>query len=204
MSAVLVNGQPFSLESGRKTWGDAIDAVDAGAAAEGHVVTAVRFAGVDQPSFLDEDIQSLAVSDLGRVEIDTVPRQRLLRTTLGIAGHSLADIAGGARRAATAFRRGDDAGGHRQLGALIATIRTLLDLTLASAAAAEANLAELPCGDESAEGVLSATGVVLDTLAQHQRAGDWTALADALEGELAPSILDWRLVFDVLQEQGAA
>ncbi|MGE0463958.1 MAG: hypothetical protein AB7Q16_21535 [Vicinamibacterales bacterium] len=204
MSEFLVNGQPFSLESGRKTWGDALDAVETLAVAEGRVVTAVRFAGVDQPSFREAVIQPLAVSGLGRVEIETVPRQRLLRTTLGIAGHSLPEIAGGARQAATAFRRGDETGGHRQLGTLVATVRTLLDLTLVSAAAAGATLAELPCGEDSAEGVLSAAGVVLDTLAQHQRAGDWIALADALEYDLAPAILEWGLVFDALQERCAA
>jgi len=203
MSELLVNGQPFPLESGRKTWGDALAAVESRAVAEGRVVTAVRFAGVDQPSFRGPAIDPLEVSGLGRVEVETVPRQRLLRTTLGAAGLSLPEIASAACHAAAMFRRGDTAGGHRQLGALLATVRTLVDLTLVTATAAGTDLAELSCGTDSAAGILSAAGVVLDTLAQHQRAGDWVALADELEYELAPALLKWGIVFDVMQEQCA-
>lgn len=204
MSEVRVNDQRVQLEIGQKTWGDVLATVDGRAAAEGHVVTAVRFGGVDQPSFRDETVTAEAAAGAGVIEVETVPRARLVKTTLGTAGLSLHEIAGGASRAATAFRLGDTAEGHRQLGAVLATVRTLVELTLATAATANADLYDLSCGDESAANVLGATGVVLDTLAQYQRAQDWVALADELEYALAPSILSWSTVFVAIEERSAA
>lgn len=204
MSEYLVNGQPLPLESGRKTWAELLHGVDARAAAQGEVVTAVRFRGVDQPTFRGAGIDGTAITELGRIEIDTMPRARLLRMTLGTAGLSVPEVAAGACSAAAAFRRGDPADGHRRLSALLATVRTLVELTLASAAAAGTDLSELSCGPESAASLLGAASVVLDNLAQHQRAGDWVALADGLEYDLAPALLQWGVVFEVMQERCAA
>jgi len=204
MSDVLVNRQQLSQEIGQKTWGDVLAAIDARAAAEGHVVTAVRFGGVDQPSFRDPALSATGLAEARTIEVETVPRERLVRTTLGTAGLSLRDIAAGACRAAAAFRNADVADGHRQLGALLATVRTLVELTLATAAAANTDLSDLRCGDDTALGVLGSTGVVLDTLAHHQRAGDWVALADELEYALAPSLLGWDAVFEAIEERCAA
>lgn len=204
MSEVLVNAQSIEPETGPKTWAELLAAVEARAAAQGEVVTAVRFGGVDQPSFRAPALADRALASLGRVEIDTMPRTRLLSLTLGTAGRSLPDVAAGACQAAGAFRRGDDAEGHRQLSALLATIRTLVELTLASAAAAGTDLADLSCGTESASALLGSAGVVLDSLAQHQRAEDWVALADGLEYDLAPAILQWGVVFEAMQERCAA
>lgn len=204
MSEVLVNGRPIQPESGPKTWAALRNAVDRQAAACDEVVTAVRFRGVDQPSFRGADVDGLSLADLGPIEIETVPRMRLLRTTLGAASLSLADVAAGARGAAAAFRRGQVDDGTRQLSVLLATIRTLVELTLASAAAAGTTLEALPCGTDSAAGLMGSAGVVLDSLAQHQRVQDWVALADGLEYDLAPAILQWGVVFEVMQERCAA
>lgn len=204
MSELLVNERPFRLESGQKTWADVLATVDAQAAIEGHVVTAVRFGGVDQPSFRASSLLALAVLETGGIEVETVPRGRLLRTTLGAAGLSLPEIATGASHVARAFRRGDLAGAHQQLGTLLATVRTLVDLTLASAAAAGTGLHDLPCGAHTAAEILGATGLALDALAQHQVVEDWVALADELEYTLAPSLLAWSVVFEAMQERSAA
>ena len=204
MSELRVNKQPIPVESGQKTWADVLVTLDAQAEIKGHVVTAVRFGGVDQPSFRAASLQALAVPDTGGIEVETVPRGRLLRTTLGAAGSSLPEIAAGASHAASAFRRGDLAAAHQQLGTLLATVRTLVDLTLASAAAAGTGLHDLPCGAYTAAEILGATGLALDTLAQHQVVEDWVALADDLEYTLAPSLLAWSVVFEAMQDRSAA
>ncbi|MDH4065330.1 MAG: hypothetical protein OEW19_13100 [Acidobacteriota bacterium] len=203
MSEFLLNGQPIPVESGQKTWGELLRAVDAHVGAHDEVVTAVRFAHVDQPSFREADLHTRPVPELGRIEVDTMPRARLLRTTLGTAGLSLPEVAAAACRAATAFRHDDDTEGRRQLSALLATVHTLVELTLASAAVAGADLSELPCGAESASAIFGATGVVLDGLAQHQQSKDWSALADELEFGLAPALLRWGVIFEAMQERCA-
>jgi hypothetical protein len=200
MRHYLVNGQPNVPETGQKTWGDLLEALETHAEARGEAVTAVRFDGVDQPSYQRADLRSLALDRIDRIDVETVPRTRLLRSTLGTAGHSLPALAAGACRSAAAFRRGDAAEGHRQLSALLATVRTLVELTMATAAAAGADLAHLPCGGDTGAGVLGAVGVVLDELARSQREGDWVALADGLEYDLAPALLRWTVVFDAMRE----
>jgi hypothetical protein len=204
MAHLLVNGQPVPLETGQKTWRELLGSVDAEAASRAEAVTAVRFEGVDQPTFRDSDVGEAVLAGIARIEVETLPRQRLLRTTLGAAGQSLPAVASGACQAAAAFRRGSLDEGHQQLSVVLATLRTLVELTLASAAVAGADLSRLPCGAVTAAGVLSAVSGVLDTLAQSQRDHDWTALAEGLEFDLAPAVLQWGLVFDAMHEGWAA
>lgn len=204
MAQLLVNGQPTPLDSGLKTWGDVLQAVEAAADVRGDAVTAVRFGGVDQPTFRSAGRRATPIGQLSRVEVDTVPRVRLLRATLGTAGLSLPALASGACRAAACFRNGRLDEGHQHLTTVLATVRTLIELTLAAAAAGDTDLATLTCGDESAADVLGAVGAVMDTLAQAQRAGNWSEMADGLEFDLAPGLLQWGVVFDAMHERCAA
>ena len=204
MAEIVVNGRPMSLESGPKTWRDALAVVERDADARQEAVTAVRFAGVDQPSFRGVELADTLLAAIGLVECETVPRTRLLRTTLGTASLSLPTVAAGACQAATRFRRGDLDDGHCQLSDVLATIHTLVELTVATAAAAGADLNRLACGADTAAGVLGAVGVVLDQLAESQRAADWIAVADGLEYDLAPALLQWGVVFDAIDDRCAA
>jgi len=52
MSICAVIGQEDEALAGLKTWGQLLNALEQGVDAERAVVTAVRFGGVDQPSFL--------------------------------------------------------------------------------------------------------------------------------------------------------
>ena len=51
MITYAVNGLEYEALAGLKTWGQLLDALEQGVGTERVVVTAVRFAGVDQPSF---------------------------------------------------------------------------------------------------------------------------------------------------------
>ncbi len=204
MVQCLVNREPKTLNSGLKTWGYLLNRLDDECSVSRQTVTAVRFDGVDQPTFRDRSAANQALSGLDVVEIDMVDRTRLLRNTLGTAGNSLPMLAAGACRTASAFRGRDIADAHKQLTSLIDAIRTLTVLTVASATAAGAELEDLPCGPTSGAEVLGGVGVVLDTLAQWQTGRDWIAVADALEYDLAQAILSWGVVFDAMTDRCAA
>jgi hypothetical protein len=204
MSEVRVNGRAVHVDSARQTWGVLLCTLDGQAVEEGHVVTAVRFEGVDQPSFRDPEVRARALLGLGSIDVDTVPRSGLLLSTLGQAGLGLPTIAGGARQAAAAFRRGATAEGLDGLRRVIETVGTLVQLTLAAAAVAKTDLRNLCCGSGSGADILAATGIVLDTLAAHQRTSDWLALADDLEGTLVPALLGWNDVFDAMRDESVA
>jgi hypothetical protein len=51
---------------------------------------------------------------------------------------------------------------------------------------------------------MGSAGGVLESLARNQHAEDWVALADGLEYDLAPALLQWSVVFEAMQERCAA
>jgi hypothetical protein len=204
MFECAVNGEPKTFDSGLKTWGDLLDELDVDAAADRQAVTVVRFNGVDQPSFRRAELLAAPLASIGTLEIETVDRTQLLRATLGQAGHSLPVLAASACRAASAFRSADLKGANEQLVSLVEAVRTLTILTVASATAAGTELEELACGVGSGADVLGGVGVVLDTMSVSQSGRDWPAVADALENDLAPALLQWGVVFDAMHERCAA
>jgi hypothetical protein len=204
MLECLVNDQPRSLDSGLKTWGDVLSSLQPDLAEHQHAVTAVRFDGVDQPSFGSPELAGLPLGDLAQIEIETRDRRRVLKSTLGTAGSSLPQLAAAACRTASAFRSADLTGGHRQLAGLIECVRTLTLLTIASAAAGGTTLESLSCGSHNGAYYLGRVAVALDSVAQGQESRDWSALADALENDLAPSLLQWGVVFEAMDDRCAA
>jgi hypothetical protein len=204
MVRCLVNNTPRVVDSTQKTWSDVLATLDAEAAAAGLAVTAVRFDGVDQPTFRGHRIAHVALSAVEIIEVESLDPRRLLRSALGTARHSLAPLATGARRLAAVYRLPDIDSARTQLSVLVATIRTLTELTLASAAAAGTALTEVACQGESGADVLGAVGVALDALSQGHDASDWMAVAGVLEHDLAPALLRWEVVFDAMQDGCAA
>jgi hypothetical protein len=204
MPECLLNNQLRSLDSGQKTWGELLSSIESDLAPTCQIVTAVRFDGVDQPSFSASDQRDLPVTHVRRIEVESLDQRRFLRSTIQAAGESLPTLAAAACRAAVAFRGTDLDLAHRQLLTLVECVRTLTLLTMASATAAGADLDTLSCGSSCGADLLGGVGVTLNTLAQSQRDHDWTALADALEHDVAPSLLRWSVVFDAMHDQVAA
>ncbi len=204
MREYLLNHQQKAVDFRVKSWGDLLDVLDDQCAEGLTTVTAVRFGGVDQPSFRATNLALQPLAVLGCIEIETSDRTRLLLGTLGTATQSLPGLAAAACRTANAFRGSDMVAANAQLTAMVEAIRTLTMLTAASATAAGTTLEDLPCGANRATDVLAAVGVVLDTLAQWQQGHDWIAVADALEYDLAPALLEWGAIFDAMHERCAA
>lgn len=204
MVRCLVNNTPKVVDSALKTWGPLLAALELEASAGGLTVTAVRFDGVDQPTFRAATLVRVPLAAVETIEVECIDRTRLLRSVLGTARHSLSPLAAGARRLAGLYRQGQLDDARQQLSALVATIRTLTELTLASTAAAGMALAEVSCRGESGANVLGAVGVALDTVSQAHDAADWLAVAGALEHGLTPALLQWELVFDAVQDGCAA
>lgn len=204
MVECLVNCEPKILDSGLKTWGNLLDELDVDAAGLRHAVTEVRFDGVVQPTFRRADLAAIALDTMSTIEVETVDRTQLLRATLGQAGHSLPVLAATACRAASAFRAHDLSNANQQLTALVDAVRTLAILTVATATASGTELEDLACGIGTGADVLGGVGVALDSMAQWQSGRDWPAVADALENDLAPALLQWGVVFDAMHERCAS
>ncbi len=204
MVRCLVDNTPQSIDSGLKTWGELLRTVEADAAAGGRTVTGVRFDGVDQPTFRGAGIARAPLSALQDVEVETADPARLLQAALATACLSLPTLAAAAHHLAALFRDARIDDGRRQWTDFLATLRTLTELTRVAAAAAGTDLDRLDCGDESGADILGAAGVALGVVSRGHEAEDWSAVADALDHDLAPALLGWTAVLEALQDGSAA
>jgi hypothetical protein len=202
MRECLVNDAPVAVDFRPETWGELLEQLDRSLGLDRRVVTAVRFDGVDEPSFRAAAQTGRALGPVSRVDVSAVEASRLLEDALGAAADSLPALAAGARLTAAAYRAGaPDA--HGQLTALIGAIQSLVALTTAAATAARAAGGGTPSGGAVAASCGAAETALVALIDRHTRA-DWPALADALDGELAPSILDWQHVLGAIRQEATA
>jgi hypothetical protein len=186
-------------EFAHKTWGDVLTALDRRLGPEHRVVTAVRFDGVDQPSFRAGELATLGIATLDRVEVETAPAAEVLTSTATTARAGVVVIARSVREMADTFRGADVCGANARLAEVAGVIGELTLLTAALSKAAGTDLDVLHCGAVSGAEIVDAVGGRLEQLLTAQEARDWCAAADCLEFDLAPAIDRWRLVFDALE-----
>lgn len=202
MAQCLVNDRPTIDDFRPETWGQLLDAVERSLVQERRVVTAVRFDGVDQPTYRSPELAATPVAAVARIDIDAEDARALLTAAVDAAAESLPGLVEGIRHTATALRAGA-ADGQLQLVALIGAVQSLVALTAAAAAAANAS------SDESAAAppVVVTCGELesaLQRLAGQQAGAHWPALADTLDADLAPAIARWHDVLDPIRERALA
>lgn len=203
MAQCLVNEQPELSEIRPKTWGALLAALDARLAADRRVVTAVRFDGVDQPSFREAAAQTRALDGIARVDVDAEDAVRLLQASIDAAADSLPELVTGVRLTAAAVRAGaPDA--SRQLGALIVALQSLMTLTAAAVAAAQLSLGADAEADTALAGGCTRIADALATLVTLQTDGRWADMADALDDHLAPAVAGWSDVLSPIRLRTAA
>jgi hypothetical protein len=188
------------VDFSQKTWGEILQALDAAAAAEGRVVTVVRFDGVAQPSFRSPELASQKGVAVACVEVETAVADDVLSDTAATARAGLSVISQNVREMADIFRGSDVAGANARLAEVAGVIGQLTLLTAALSKAAGTDLDALHCGLESGADIVNGVGGRLEQLLGAQQARDWCAAADCLEYDLAPAIDRWRLVFDAIEE----
>ncbi|MFI5178990.1 MAG: hypothetical protein ACHQO8_10520 [Vicinamibacterales bacterium] len=204
MPDLIIDRVPVTLESGPKTWAELLAAVDWAMTNSGRAVTAVRFEGVDQPSFRDADLGSRLLDGLHRIEVESLDTRALIQMTVVTALDSLTALDDDARRVAGAFRGVNAARASGELPGFVSAIRHLSILTATLGDAAGVDLDALHCGQRSVHHLLDGVTGALDRVVGSQQAEDWIAAADSLEYELAPSLTSWRSVFDAIGERCAA
>lgn len=203
MDQVQVNGRPESFENPPETWGALLAALDRRLAADRRVVTAVRFDGVDQPSFRDAVCRHTAVAGIARIDVEAEDALALLRAAVDAAGDSLPELVTGVRMAAAAVRAGAP-GAAQDLGALIVALQSLMTLTAAAATAADASLGADPASDTALAGGCARIERALAGIVTLQRAGQSSAVADALDADLAPAVAGWSDVLSPIRLRAAA
>lgn len=203
MDQLTVNNQPEPLETRPETWGALLAALDRRLAADRRVVTAVRFDGVDQPSFRDAALGPTPLSGIAHVDIEGEDALALLRGAVDAAADSLPDLVRGVRLTAAALRAGAP-GAPQDLGALIVALQSLMTLTAAAATAAEASLGGDAASEAALAGGCGRIERALSSLVALQGAGQPAAVADALDTELAPAVAGWSDVLAPIRLRAAA
>jgi len=200
MAHCLVNDTPEPFECRPETWGQMLDTLDRTLVADRRVVTAVRFDGVDQPSFRSDGMASADLSRIARVDIDADDATALLMGAVDAASDSLPRLVTGVRVAAAALRSGaSDA--QAQLVALVGAVQALVALTIAAATAAHVSMGEAAGADPHLVAACHQLEAALQVLVAHQADERWSALADALDDSLSPAIATWDDVLDRIRER---
>lgn len=203
MARCLVNDRPEPHEIRPKTWESLLAALDARLAGERRVVTAVRFDGVDQPSFRDPALGGTDLDAIARVDIEAEDAVALLRAAVDAAADSLPELVTGVRLTAAAIRaEAPDA--PTQLGALVVALQSLMQLTAAALTAAQMSLGDDAASDSALTDGCTRIAAALERLAALQSAGRWPAVADALDTHLAPAVAGWGDVLTPIRLRAAA
>ncbi len=203
MAHCLVNDTPETFDFSPETWGQMLDALDRTLVAGRRVVTAVRFDGVDQPTFRAPELAAAGLAGIAQVEIDAEDAAALLSAAVEAAGDSLPGLVTGVRTTAAALRAGA-ADAQTGLVTLVGAVQSLVALTAAAATAANISMG---ADGGAAPAVVSACAgleTALRGLVTHQASEDWPALAAALDTTLAPAIARWHDVLDPIRERALA
>ena len=196
MSIFAVNGRDYEAEAGLKTWGQLLNVLEEGVGTEHAVVTAVRFGGVDQPSFREPDLLSRDLSAGACIDIDTCPAQLLVAEAAEAALNGLGPLGHAVQQAADAFRGFDISDAHSRLSDIVATLHALTQLT---AAASEAAASPRAAGDaEDSAKLLSRLGQSLEALVAAATSQDWISVADVLEYDMTDLLPSWQAVLRAL------
>jgi hypothetical protein len=199
MQRILLNGVEEPTVGACVHWGELLERLDRSASGEGKVLTAVRFDGVDQPSFRDPAFAGRPLNRLLVVEAESVSPAVLFDNSVGEAVAAAKSLAAGAERVGEAFRGFDVSRANQDLQDLAQGIGTLVAIAQALSQAAGVPLEGVATGGKSAADLVESLSCQADELIRAREAGDWITVADIIEYDLAPQLYQWPDVFETLR-----
>ncbi len=204
MIVCSVNGRRHDVPPEVETWGELLDSLEADRSREGTVVTAVRFRGVDEPSFRCTAARDFALGRVSPVDVEMTPVPALIAAATSAALGGIEALTAAARRTAEAFRAGDLDVANRRLAEFAATFRLLIQLTDAVTRLAAARPGPDLSPAAEAGGVLRRLHDNLESLIAHDLNGDWTSVADVLERDISGALPGWAALLRAIGPEPAA
>ncbi len=200
MAIVLVNGDITGAVRQAETWGELLDILDAQCAVREDVVTAVRLGGVDRPAFRSPGLRAMPLGADAEVCIETARPADLIRDTLDEAEKVTATIVEAAMCLGGSFRGQDVAGANLALANFADSLGSLVVVTSTVAQATGVDLSVTGDGRVSAVQMINNLIGHTETLLRAQNAHDWTAVADAIEYDIASTVRRWPMVLKAIRE----
>jgi len=202
-----IDGCDVSLDlSAGATFGAVLAEAGRRVASEGRVVSRIVADGREISTRFEREMADRPVAEINGVEISTTTPDALFREALdGAVDLSLA-IRRDVVTILSSLRAGDLAAAGPRYAACIESLGTFFQLAGAIFNAIGTGVFPLDVGSGSARELPtppSATAGILQRLLRTQKASDWNAVADILEGEILPNIDGWSTFFRALKDIGA-
>lgn len=185
-------------------WGDLLQRLDGDANQRGEVVTAVRFDGVDEPTFRDPRQIAREVHELELIELETATPAGLLDEALMQAALAAGALAAAAGQIGWALRRGERSVANTQLTQLGEGIRSLTWLVGTTATVRGVNFNQMLCDGSVMSVLLADLARQLSSIVEAQQAQDFLTVADLLEYDLQPALYSWQVLFEALRHTPAS
>jgi len=203
MADCLVNDIPEFFEFRPETWGELLGGLDHRLAAERRVVTAVRFDGVDQPSYRHATMAERPLAPIARIDVEAEEAAELLRAAVNAVGDSVPELVAGVAQTAAALRGGAPEA-YGLLGTLVTALRSLIALTVAAGTAADLSFGADAQSEAAVSRACARIEAALATIIARQTDGDAAAVAEALDHSLAPAVAGWSDVLTPIRTRAAA
>jgi hypothetical protein len=196
---------PLGLSAG-STFGAVLAEAGRIVASQGRIVSRIVADGREISTRVEREMADRSIGEVDTVDVTTMPPAALFREALdGAIDLSLA-IRRDAETILSSLRAGDLAAAGPRYAACIETLGTFFQLAGAIFNAIGTGVFPIAVRSGSAGELPTpplATAGILQRLLRTQKASDWNAVADILEGEILPNIEGWSNFFRVLKEIGA-
>jgi hypothetical protein len=199
MPRVVLNDEEQSLGKMPEHWGELLTGLDRDADGRGEVLTAVRFDGVDEPTFRQPSLIERGLRNVKVIEVETATPNRLLDEALAQGAAAAGTLSAAAGRIGSAFRSTDLKLANQQMVELCSGTRSMMTILATTAAARGVTLEEMECDGRALSPQLEEMGAQLVSIVEAQSSQDWLTVADILEYDFQPALLAWQPVFEALR-----
>jgi hypothetical protein len=189
MSTFTVNGSAPEAQKGPQTWGELLTNLEHGAGPGRTVVAAVRFAGVEQPTFRDPRVLATSLNAAVPIDVELSTTQELVDSARQSVLDGLEALVAAARDTADAFRLHELSRAHGGLSDFVSTFQLLTTLS-AAVGRADAVSGDPDAATRGAE-VLDRLQTSLGALIDYDVNEDWLSVAYVLEYEIAELLPMW-------------
>jgi hypothetical protein len=199
MARTLVNGVEYTGETPCKHWGELLERLDTQCSVHGQVLTAVRFDGVDEPSFREPDQLSRPLAGLAVIEAESASPRQLFEDSLDEASAAARTLAQAAERVGGAFRGFEVTAAQGDLAELAQGMGTLVAIAQALGQGIGVELKAVTCGQVTGADMVDQLIAHADVLIDAQQSEDWITVADVIEYDIAPALGQWPALFEALR-----
>lgn len=205
---LLIDGSEVSWDpSALRTFGEVVEEAGRRAASGGRVVSRVVVDGREVSARLEQEMAARPAGGIGEVRIATTTPRALLREALDGALELSTAILRDIQSAAESIRSGDLPSAKALYGSGVESLATFFQLAAAVFNGIQSGAFPLSAGPAAGSAELPSpppsTAEVLQRLLSAQKAENWSAMADLLDGEIAPNLREWSSFFSILRKTAA-